>query len=122
MRQVAPINLPTTTLNTSTPASIAIKGKVLTVQRDINTFAMVVRQKTGAPYSYARLRVRGLLGFDGGISGSPGGCLPARDDIVSLTGVITAINYSVLLVTVQHISVLSDLQVFDLLQHTCHDL
>ena len=65
---------------------------------------MSVRQYNDASQLYARLNVRILFGF-GDDMGSVKQ-LPARDDLVSLTGLVAAFHHSVLLVVVNGVSVL----------------
>lgn len=92
-------------LSFASPALITIKGKVLAVQNDINTFAMIVRQYTHSSRSNGRLHVRGLMSCHGGFAETSVKSLPTRNDIVSFTGIVAAFSCSVLLVVVNSLSV-----------------
>lgn len=91
-----------TSLAVAFPAVVAITGKILTVQKDINAFTMIVRQRTGPSFSSTRLQIRCLMCL-----GSTGDtCLPAQNDIVNFSGIVSTVNNSVLVVIAHHVSVL----------------
>ena len=68
---------------------------------------MIVRQKTGASHGMARLQVQGLIGFTGDLNENLCNCQPQQNDVVTFTGVLAAINHSVLLVLVESITTVS---------------
>lgn len=68
---------------------------------------MTVRQYNDGSQSYSRLIVRALMGFQGDYGETSAKRLPTREDIVSFTGVVAAVNHDVLLVVVNTVSAVS---------------
>lgn len=89
----------------SFPARICTSGRVISVQTDIHTFTMIVRQVVVGTESCVRLRIRGLLGREPfWPRATP--FLPAPHSLVAFTGNLVAFRGGVAVVALDDMTFL----------------